>query len=201
MSKRIFYIIFFTLLVLGFFATLANVIPGFVKTKMPPISKVAPFSMTNQDGKPFTNEDVKGKVSVVNFFFTTCLSVCPRMNNNLKPVYEAYRNDSGFMMLSFTCYPARDSAAQLRHYADSMKVDTRKWVFLTGRKDSLYRLARNSYAIDDPKNFVQNPDDDFMHTQFVALVNRNGEVVHIYDGIKPSEMEQLKKDVQKILKE
>jgi protein SCO1/2 len=199
--KRVFYVIFFAVLVLIFFGTLATVIPGFTKTKFPPIGKVEPFSFTNQDGQAVTDRDVRGKVTVVNFFFTTCKSVCPRMNNNLKPVYEQFKKEPDFMMLSYTCDPARDSVAKLKHYADSMRVDTRKWAFLTGRKDSLYFMARHSYQVDDPKNFVEQDSDDFLHTQFIALVNKKGEVIHIYDGIKASEMEQMATQINKLLKE
>src|ERR1700712_4917392 len=137
----------------------------------------------------------------VNFFFTTCRSVCPRMNNNLKPVYEEFKKEPDFIILSHTCDPERDSVSRLKHYADSMSVDTNKWIFLTGSKDKLYQAARLSYKIDDPKNYVQNIKDDFLHTQFVALVNKKGEVVRIYDGIKQSEMTAMAEDIKKLLQE
>jgi protein SCO1/2 len=199
--KRIFYVIFFSLLLLGFFGALALTVPDFMKPSFPPIGSVGTFALTNQDGKTVTEKDELGKITAVNFFFTTCKSVCPRMNNNLKPVYEEFRNEPDFMIMSFTCDPERDNAERLKQYADSMKVDTKKWMFLTGRKDSLYRLARNNYKIDDPKNYVQNIEDDFLHTQFVALVNRKGEVVQIYDGIKPSEMKAMSKKIRQLLED
>src|SRR5438552_119531 len=74
-------------------------------------------------------------------------------------------------------------------------------IFLTGRKDSLYRQARLSYRIDDPNNNVVNIEDDFLHTQFLALVNKKGEVVKIYDGLRQAEIEQLIKDAERLLKE
>jgi protein SCO1 len=199
--KKIFYIVFFSALVLAFFAALAIAVPGYFKPPHSPIGVVQPFSMINQDGKTVTDQVATGKVNAVNFFFTTCRSVCPKMNNNLRPVYDEFKNNPGFLLLSFTSDPERDSAARLKHYADSMQVDTNKWIFLTGRKDSLYALARNSYKIDDPKNYVNNIDDDFIHTQFIALVNKEGEVVGIYDGIKPSEVGQMTVEIRKLLKE
>ena len=123
------------------------------------------------------------------------------MNNNLLIVYEAFKNEKDFLLLSFTSDPQRDSASVLKKYADSLKVDTRKWIFITGRKDSLYSAARHSYAIDDPKNFVTNIEDDFLHTQFVALVNKKGEVVQVYDGIKSSEISQMQERIKTLLKE
>ena len=198
--KKIFYIVFFIALVLGFFAALAIAVPGYFRSEPPPIGVVQSFSMINQDGQTVTDQDVEGKINAVNFFFTTCNSICPRMNNNLRAAYEEFKDEPDFLMLSFTCDPERDSAARLKSYADSMKIDTKKWIFLTGRKDSLYALARNSYKIDDPKNYVTKIEDDFLHTQFVALVNNKGEVVAIYDGIKPSEINEMIIKIKKLLK-
>jgi len=198
-KKYIFYAVFFLVLSVGFYFSLKAVMPGFFKKRVPVISRVQPFSFTTQDGQPFTQENIKGKVAVVNFFFTTCTSVCPRMNNNLKPAYEALKNEPEVLFLSFTSDPQRDSAARLKRYADSMKVNTAKWVFLTGRKDSLYKAARHSFKLDDPSNFVTNETVDFLHTQFVALVNKKGEVVKIYDGLKTSELKSIEDDVENIL--
>src|SRR5258708_6403184 len=156
--KNLFYIIFFSLLVLAFYAALINVMPGFGKSKLPPISYVQPFSFTNQDGKIITEKDITGKVYVANYFFTTCKSICPKMNNEMKNVYEHFKNVNDFLILSHTSDPATDSAAKLKKYADSMEVSTAKWIFLTGRKDSLNRQARLSYKIDDPNNNLRNID-------------------------------------------
>jgi protein SCO1/2 len=199
--KQIFLIVFFSFLVVGFFITLSFVIPGFAKPKFPPIGKVQPFHFVNQDNRIITEKDISGKVAVVNFFFTTCKSICPRMNNNIKSVYDQFKNEPDFIILSHTCDPERDSVPRLKRYSDSMGVNTAKWMFLTGRKDSLYNAARLSYKIDDPKNFVSNINDDFLHTQLVALVNRNGEIIKIYDGIKPSEMEEMAEKISILLRE
>ena len=199
--KTVFYIIFFLFLLLAFYAVLINVIPGFTKSKLPPISYVQPFSFTNQDGKKVTQRDIEGKVYVANYFFTTCKSICPRMNNEVKKIYEHFKTDIDFFILSHTSDPGTDSAARLKWYADSIGVTTKNWIFLTGRKDSLYRQARLSYKIDDPNNNVQSIDEDFLHTQFLALVNKKGEVVKIYDGLKQAEISELIKDAERLLKE
>jgi protein SCO1/2 len=198
--KRLFYIIFFTVLFFGFVGALAIAVPDFFKSRVPPISLVQPFTFIDQNGRTFTQKNIEGKVVAVNFFFTTCKSVCPRMNNNLKPVYEAFKGEKDFLLLSHTSDPERDSASVLKHYADSMGVNTQQWIFLTGRKDSLYRAARRNYKIDDPNNNVQNVDDDFLHTQFVALVNKEGAVVKIYDGLKPNELKEMEEEIRKLLK-
>ncbi|MFV0604891.1 MAG: SCO family protein [Niabella sp.] len=200
MSKKgIFYILFFVLLAVGFYMGISYLIPGYNDRKLEPISKVTTFSFTNQDGKAITNEDVAGKVYVAEYFFTTCPGICPMMNTNMKQVYEKYKGNPDFLILSHTCDPNNDNPARLKVYADSMGVSTQQWIFLTGRKDSLYNMARLSYAIDDPANNFTNIEDDFLHTQFWALVDRKGNVVKIYDGLKQKEINKLIKDIDKEL--
>ncbi len=198
--KKLFYIGFFAVLVLGFYFTLTQLIPGFGKKKIDPVSYLRPFAFTNQDGKRVTERDVSGKVFVAEYFFTSCKGICPKMNNNMKLVYEALKDEKDFLILSHTCDPETDSSAQLKKYSDSLAVNTDRWWFLTGRKDSLYNMARISYTIDDPANNLKNIDDDFLHTQFWALVDRNGDVKKIYDGLKGKEVKMLIRDAKKLLK-
>lgn len=201
MSKKLLiYIIFFAVLVVGFFAVLSMAIPEFTKRRVNPISYVKPFSFIDQDGQAVTEKNIQNKVVAVEFFFTTCRGICPRMNNNMKKVYEALKNEKEFLILSHTSDPETDSASVLKRYADSMKVDTKKWIFLTGKKDSLYSMARHSYKIDDPQNHFQKIEDDFLHSQFIALVTKKGEILKIYDGLKQSEMKELVNDAKKHLK-
>lgn len=200
--KTIFFTSFFAALVIAFFIVISYTIPGFAHPKTKPVSTVQPFVFMNQDGKIFTNRNVDGKVNAVNFFFTTCTSVCPRMNNNLKAVYEEFKNEPNFLLLSYTSDPSKDSTARLKWYADSvLKVNTERWIFLTGQKDSLYAMARHSYMIDDPKTSTGDLETDFLHTQLVALVNKKGEVVKIYDGLKPSELKEMAEEIKKLLKQ
>lgn len=195
------YILFFVGLVVVFYFVLTSLVPEFGKKRVPPISYVTPFDFITQDGEHFTQDDVEGKVFVSEYFFTTCKGICPVMNGNMKTVYEELKDEPDFLILSHTSDPEVDSAARLKWYADSMKVDTKKWVFLTGRKDSLYNMARLSYTIDDPHNNVGNIEDDFLHTQFWALVDRKGNVRKIYDGLKQSEVRSLINDAKRMLEE
>ena len=196
------YIGFFALLVVLFWAGLAAFTDTFNQSRLEKRAAVQQFNFLKEDGTHFNNQDIQGKVCVVEYFFTTCKSICPRMNNNMRDIYETFKNEPDFLILSHTCDPETDSVARMKHYADSMKVDTRKWVFLTGRKDSLYKMARFSYGIDDPNNIVANIEDDFMHSQFFALVDKNGVVRGaVYDGLKPDELAKLKADIKDLLKE
>lgn len=194
-KKKVFYISFFVVLIVIFYIIVSKWI-----TRDDTIAVVQPFSFTNQDGKQVTKDDVAGKVYVTEYFFTHCDGICPTMNNNMRLVYEEFKSDTNFLILSHTCDPDRDSVAQMKYYADSMKVDTKRWIFLTGRKDSLYNTARVSYTIDDPANSLKNIDDQFIHSQFWALVDKKGNVKKIYDGLKESEVNSLISAAQRLLK-
>ena len=199
--KIIFYIVFFFLLVLGFYFTMSQLIPGFGKSRLPPIGRVSPFSFTNQDGKKVTEKDVAGKVFVAEYFFTTCKSWCPIMHANMKIVYERFKNEKDFLILAHTCDPGTDSLERLKKYADSLNVDTDKWIFLTGTKDSLYRQARHSYKIDDPNNNPLSNEVDFLHSQFFSLVDKKGNVRSIYEGNERKDVERMINEIEALLKE
>ena len=187
------------LLFAGFMFALNKVIPGFSDVKMPVLSNVQPFSFTSQDGKEVTENDIRAKVCVVEYFFTTCKGICPKMNRNMKSVYEKFKNEKDFLILSHTVDPETDSVGRMKQYADSMGADSNKWLFLTGKKDALYSAARLSYLLDDAKNNNGKIEEQFIHTQFFALVDKNGSVRRIYDGLKQDELKELMKDIDVLL--
>ena len=202
MRKRLLgYGLFFVLLTIGFlyfvFAGTDN-----WKTKLPVISYVKPFSFINQDGANVTEHNLQGKVTVVEYFFTTCKGICPKMSGSMKKLYNEFKDEPDFLILAHTVEPETDSVARLKFYADSMKIDTKKWILVTGRKDSLYNSARGSYLLDDPKNNLEKIEDQFIHTQFFALVDKNGQVRGgVYDALKEEEMKKLTDDIKGLLKE
>lgn len=201
-KKSIFYLIFFSVLIVGFYFVLRSIIPGYGVRSFQVLNQVKPFTFTNQDGKLISEQNVQGKVYVAEYFFTSCTGICPILNSNMKGIYEAYKDEPDFLILSHTCDPETDSVARLKEYADSLKVNNSKWIFLTGTKESLYNTARVSYLLDDPKNNMENIKDQFLHTQFFALVDKNGKVrKKIYDGLKKNELKELEKDIAVLLKE
>jgi protein SCO1 len=106
MSKRfLYYVAFFAVLAVGFYLVMTKLNPGFGDVKLPVQSSVRPFSFVNQDGKHITEKDVFGKVYLAEFFFTTCKSICPIMNTNMKQVYEKYKAEPNFVIISHTCDP------------------------------------------------------------------------------------------------
>jgi len=202
MNKRFLgYAAFFVVLVAGF---LFFVFAGNDNWKSKPaiISYVKPFSFTTQEGKQFSDQNHMGKVSVVEYFFTTCKGICPKMNVNMRKIYEEFRSEPNFQVVGITSMPEVDSVGRMKRYGDSLGLDPKNWILLTGRKDSLYETARVSFLLDDPKNAVENINDQFIHTQFFALVDKNGQVRgQIYDGLKNEEIERLRRDIRKLLKE
>jgi protein SCO1/2 len=201
-KKTFFYLVFFSALIVGFYLVLTRIIPGYGDEKFQVLNVVKPFYFTNQDGKVITQEDVQGKVYVAEYFFSTCPGICPILNTNMKVIYDKFKDDPNFLILSHTVDPETDSVARLKVYSDSLQVDSKKWYFLTGKKDSLYNAARVSYLLDDPKNNLENIDEQFLHTQFFALVDKNGRVCKkIYDGLKKGELKELEHDIEVLLKE
>lgn len=168
------------------------------------MSYVQDFSFTDQNGKPVTQNNIDGKVYVTNYFFTTCKGICPKMNFNLKGVYELFKNDSNFAIISHSSMPETDSVPLLKEYEQKMignnPQNAAKWYFVTGSKDSLYKMARQSYLLDNDKNNSENIKEAFIHTQFLALVDKQKRVRGIYDGLKPDEVTKMEKDISKLLK-
>ncbi len=200
-KKALIYIVFFIVLIGGFLFALTQIIPGFGDVKLPILSYVQPFSFLDQNGKRITEEDTKGKVYVAEYFFTSCTGICPIMNTNMKRIYASFANEPNFVILSHSVDPETDSVGRLRKYADSMGIRENRWHMLTGRKDSLYNAARVSYLLDDPKNNHDKIEDQFIHTQFLALVDKSGRVRKIYDSLKKNELDELKKDIVTLLNE
>jgi protein SCO1/2 len=199
-KKALFYLGFFVFLLLAFYFVMMAT-TDFGKVKLPVLNTVHPFSFSRQDGKTISEKDVAGKVYIAEYFFTTCKGICPKMNKNMKAVYEELQSEPGFLILSHTVDPETDSIPRLRRYADSMGARVDNWWFLTGSKENLYKSARESYLLDDPKNSSKNIADQFIHTQFFALVDKKGQVRGIYDGLKQDEIKQLITDTRKTLAE
>ena len=199
-KKAISYLVFFALLLGGFYYAMIKY-TDFEEVKLPVLNTVQPFAFLRQDSTTASQKDIRNRVYVAEYFFTTCKGICPKMNKNMKAIYEQFKTDSNFLIVSHTVNPDTDSLPVLRHYADSLGADVSNWWFLTGSKESLYKTARESYLLDDPKNSSKNIDEQFLHTQFFTLVDRQGRVRGVYDGIKKEEVDQLMTDIKILIKE
>jgi protein SCO1/2 len=180
--------------------------------------KVMPFSFTNQDGKRITNKDYEGKVYLVEFFFTTCPTICPKMNQNLVDIQNTFPKRNDFGIASFTINPDFDTVEVLKNYADQYGVVNPNWHFLTGQQDDIYNLANigfNLYAAE-----VEGAAGGFEHSGNFALIDKEGYIRSrtddfgnpkiYYKGIisekeqinnegEPEEISALKEDILKLL--
>jgi len=163
---------------------------------------VSPFSFVNQDGKTITNDDVKGKICVVEYFFATCKGMCPRMNENMEKVYKAFIGNKDVLILSHTVDPTKDTVKALKAYSLRFDADPNQWMFLTGDKKQLYDMARYSYLISaDDDTAGVSIDKDFIHDKHYALVDGYGRVRGFYDGLSPADISKLITDINTLLKE
>ena len=201
MRKKITRYLIFFILLLGIFYLAIFWGTDQWKKKLPVINQVKPFSFVNQLGDTIMKNRVAGKVQVVEFFFTTCKGICPKMNNALLGISQKFKDEEDFIILSHTVDPDTDSVGRLKYFADSLKLDPQKWILLTGSKATLYEAARKSYLLDDQHDESAAIADQFIHTQLFALVDRSGRVRGIYDGLEKKELAKLEKDIRLILNE
>ncbi len=161
------------------------------------------FSFTAQDGRTVTRADVQGKVLVVEYFFTTCRGICPKMNDNMATVYAAFRGTDDVKILSHTVDPRKDTVGAMQAYAQRFEADPAQWMFLTGDKTALYDKARHSYLISAMENdSATSIDDQFIHEKHFVLVDRGGHLRgRFYDGTDAGQVRQLIGDVKTLLKE
>lgn len=192
---------------------------AFIKINGQP-KKVPEFSFTNQEGKTITNKDYQGKVYVIEFFFTTCPTICPRMNANLIQIQNTFKDFKDFGVASFTINPDYDTPEILKAYAKHYGVTNPNWHLMTGNKDTIYKLANqgfNLYAAAE-----ENVAGGFEHSGNFALIDKNGFIrsrkdnfgnpIIYYKGIvsetekvdddgTKEEISALKEDIKKLLNE
>lgn len=160
---------------------------------------IAPFEFVNQDSATITNQTFKGKIYVADFFFTTCRTICPIMKTQMLRVYEAVKNDDDVLIISHTIDPEYDTVALLRDYARRLGVESRKWHFVTGVKDSIYKIAQTSYfatALED-----KSDPDGFIHSGAFLLIDREGRIRGKYDGTVEADVNQLIADIKRLKRE
>jgi len=164
---------------------------------------IGKFSFTNQEGKIITEKDLKNKVFVAEYFFTTCGTICPQMNVQMQRVQKAFEGNSNFKILSFTVNPEIDTVAQMKMYAQSHRAIPDQWHFLTGSKKELYNLARKSFFVLKPAE-SQNLGDansDFIHTDNFVLIDQKMRIRGYYEGTSSQQVDKLIKDIDQLLEE
>jgi protein SCO1 len=156
---------------------------------------IPPFSFVNQEGRTITEKDVEGKIYLVDFFFTSCPTICPRVKKNMKKVYEKYKDDPDFLILSHSIDTKYDTVGRLAWYAEKFKIDSQKWYLLTGKKEDIYKMAYEYYitALED-----KEAEGGFDHSGAIALVDKHRRIRGMYDGTDAEKVAQLMLDVEKL---
>lgn len=164
------------------------------------LHKISNFKLLNQEGDTLTNEATHNKIYVADFFFSTCLGICPKMTDQMFTIQEAFADNPDVLLLSHTVNPSRDSVPVLANYASMHGALAGKWHFLTGDKTQLYQLGRQEYFIEEDLGLEKSPDD-FLHTENFVLVDREGHIRGIYNGINKASVQQLIADIHLLLEE
>tara|TARA_R100000306_G_scaffold5939_7_gene8334 strand:+ start:30778 stop:31473 length:696 start_codon:yes stop_codon:yes gene_type:complete len=177
------------------------------KEEMVTINKIPDFTFTNQEGDTISENYYDEKVYVVEFFFTTCPSICPIMNTNMLKVEKAFKNEDNFGIASFSIDPEHDTPEVLKEYAESYGVSHPHWNFLTGDKKDILKLSNEGfklYAAETPE-----AEGGFEHSGMFALVDKkgnirsrideNGNPIIYYDGLEEEGIQMLIEDIKKLL--
>jgi protein SCO1/2 len=164
---------------------------------------IGKFAFKNQDNKTITQEDVRGKVYVVEYFFTTCKTICPRMNAQMQRVHEKFRKNANVKLLSFSVDPETDSVEQLKRYANAHNCKGNQWHFLTGKREAIYALARTSFFTLKPTEAENQGDvgSDFIHTNNFVLIDKKMRIRAYYDGTNPTDVDKMMHDMNLLLAE
>ena len=160
---------------------------------------IADFAFINQVGDTIRKEDMVGKIYVADFFFTTCPTICPVMKKEMLRVYEQFKGDPNFRILSHSIDPSHDTQAVLKDYAEKLGVpDAATWNFLTGDQEKIFEIGQTSYLTTTMADDME--PGGFLHSGAFLLLDQQGRIRGVYDGTKTDQVDRLLADIPKLLK-
>lgn len=196
----------FIILIFGIWAV-PKIVSKFTKPDLVVIGKVPEFEFINQDGKKITNKNFEGKVYVVEFFFTTCPSICPIMNDNMIKIQNKFFGNPNLAIASITINPENDTPQVLKAYAKKHNITNPNWHFLTGEKQKIYDLANKGFNLYVGEN--SKVAGGFEHSGFFALIDQDGNIrsrkdengnpIIYYNGLEEKGIQMLIEDINKLL--
>jgi protein SCO1/2 len=157
---------------------------------------IAHFQFVDQDSATITNAIFQDKIYVADFFFTSCRTICPIMKTQMVRVYEATKEMPDVLLISHTIDPEYDTVALLHDFAERLGVESKRWHFVTGAKDSIYKIAQTSYfatAMED-----KSEPDGFIHSGAFLLIDKKGRIRGKYDGTKEEDVNRLIIEIKKL---
>ncbi|MCW2118149.1 SCO family protein [Flavobacterium sp. 7A] len=162
--------------------------------------KIRPFDLIDQEGKAFSELNLDGKITIVDFFFTSCPGICPKMTNSMTKIQEEFKNDNQIQLVSHSVTPDKDSVSVMAAYAKKNNIQYSKWKLLTGDKEEIYNLGRKFYFVEE--DLGENNDSSiFLHTENFVLIDENRLIRGIYNSLDPSSMQALIEDIKVLEKE
>jgi protein SCO1/2 len=147
------------------------------------------FSFVAQDSSVVGRDQMKGKITIVDFFFTSCPSICPIMSNEMERVQDAFRKEADVQIYSISIDPEYDTPEVLAEYSQKYNADSDKWRFLNGPKDQTYDLARCGFAL--PIADGHGNPNDFVHSDKFILVDGQGRIRGYYSGTTREGVDKL----------
>ena len=162
--------------------------------------RIPTFTLLNQRGDTISTATFQDKVYIVDFFFTTCPGICPRMTKNMGTLQAIFADQPQVLLLSHSVTPEKDSVPVLQAYAEKHGVVADKWHLATGERAEIYRLGRQAYFVEENLG-LQKSADDFLHTENFVLIDQQRHIRGIYNGLNQSSLAQLTKDVYALLAE
>lgn len=178
--------------------------PVFIKDKSSVQKKIThtitDFEFLNQDSVLVNQNIIENKIHVANFIFTSCGSICPIMTNHLKIVNDSLQNDKDLVLLSYSVTPWIDTPSVLSAYKKNHNISNKNWLFLTGLKSEIYKLARQSYYAEEDIGFSRD-STEFLHTEHLILVDKTKRIRGIYNGTVALDMTALINDIRTLQNE
>jgi protein SCO1/2 len=160
---------------------------------------IADFAFVNQVGDTIRKEDMASKIYVADFFFTSCPTICPVMKKEMLRVYEQFKGEPNFRILSHSIDPTHDTQAVLKDYAEKLGVpDAATWNFLTGDQEKIFEIGQTSYLTTTMADDME--PGGFLHSGAFLLVDQQGRIRGVYDGTKTEQVDRLLADIPKLLK-
>ncbi|MFN0117503.1 MAG: SCO family protein [Elusimicrobiota bacterium] len=160
--------------------------------------KVGDFEFTERSGKKITQEDLKGKISIVDFVFTRCMGPCPLMTKKMSDFSKEFLHKSNLQFISLSVDPDFDTPQVLTKYAQTYNADPQKWLFLTGNREKIYHLVETSFKLLVEGDDIPKDGIDILHSTMFVLVNGEGKILGYYNTADSDQMKELKKRVEKL---
>lgn len=160
---------------------------------------ISSFSFINQDSILVTEEYLKNKITLVDFFFTTCPTICPEMTKNMKKIQEKWIDNETIQFLSHTVDPETDTPKKLKRFSKFFDINTKNWNFVTGEKKELYDLGFHSYMVTTDEDDIA--PGGFIHSSLFILIDKNLHIRGIYDGLQKEELNMLNTDLKLLINE